>query len=190
MSAINSSITLFRNICELAESRINEHFRQVDLLEDKSQVQNIRIAALAQEVAASLKVKQQECVYSICLYLRNRPDLELRTGKNGGICRIGDVYIKTPMSPKECSMKHYDLVKECAFGVISEEFLKAREMLKEQGGDKTVRLNFEQLCAMIAEKVNIKQYAVYHCLREYVEEERGDLVMELGRYGGLMERQS
>ncbi len=92
------------------------------------------------------------------------------------------------MTPKECALKYYDLVKECAFTMIGEEFIKAKETLTAQGEERAPRLNFESLCAMIAEKVKIKQYAVYHCLREYVVEERADLVMELGRYGGLRER--
>lgn len=191
MSAIEPSITLFRGICELSETRIDDHFRKVDALEDKSKVENLKIASLAEEIAATLGVKQQECVYTISLYLRNRPDLELRAGTNGGICRVGDKAQKAPMTPKECALRHYELVKGHAFTVINDEFIKAKEVIKQQGlVNKQAKLNFQQLCDIIADKANLKYYVVYHCIREYIEEERVDLVIELGRYGGLVERES
>ena len=76
-----------RNICELAESRIEDHLSKIDALEDKSQATNLTLSGLAEDVGVELALKQQECLYSISLYLKNRPDLEVRTGKNGGIHR-------------------------------------------------------------------------------------------------------
>jgi len=186
MSAIESSVLMFTNICRLAEQRIAEYFAKIDALEDKSQIETFSIVTLADHLSAQLEIKQPECLQAITLYLRYRPELEIRTGKGGGLHRVGDDYVKVAMTPKECALKNYDVVKNCAVIVIDEEFSKAEELAKQQGVLKKVRLNFQTLAQIIADKVNLKQYAAYHCLKSYIEDERKDLIIELGRHGGLM----
>jgi hypothetical protein len=188
MSAIESSVLMFTNIVTLAESNIAKYFTKVDESEDRSQLDTLSIAALAEHIGTELGIKQQECLYSICLYLKNRPELEIRAGKNGGICRVGDNRSKTIMTPKECALKNYDAVKTCAFTVIDEEFDKAQSIAEKQNLTGKIRLNFQDLSQIIADKLKIKQYASYHCLKSYIQDERADLMIELGRHGGLVRK--
>lgn len=188
MSAIESSVLMFTNICTLAENHIAEYFTKMDTVEDRSQLDSLRIAGLAENIGNELGIKQQECLFSISLYLKNRPELEIRPGKNGGICRVGDDRAKTIMTPKECALKNYDTVKACAFTVINEAFDKADEIAKTQNLTGKVRLNFQLLSQIIADNLKLKQYAAYHCLKSYIEDERPDLTIELGRHGGLVRK--
>jgi len=186
MSAIQSSVLMFTNICQLAEQRIEEYLKIIDAVEDKTQIDTFTIPKLAEDIGTELDIKQTECLYAIALYLRNRPELEVRTGKGGGLHRVGDDRTKTIMTPKECALKNYDAVKACAFVVIDEEFAKAEEATKTQEVVvKKVRLNFQDLSQIIADKLKLKQYAAYHCLKSYIQDERKDLIIELGRHGGL-----
>lgn len=186
MSAIESSVLIFTNICQLAEQRIEEYFQKIDLLEDKTQIDTFTITQLSEDIGNELGIKQPECLQAITLYLRARPELEVRAGKGGGLHRVGDDRIKTVMTPKECALKNYEAVKTCALIVINEEFEKAEAIAKQQGILKKVRLNFQLLSQIIADKLKLKQYAAYHCLKSYIQDERKDLVIELGRHGGLM----
>lgn len=188
MNAIESSLELFKNICVLAETRIDEYFKKVDLNDESISSENLTVAALAEDISTKVGCKEAECVQSISIYLKARPELEVRSGKNGGIHRVGDDKVKTPMTPKDCALKFYDDVKNSAVVVIEEEFLKAEESAKRNGLGGKVRLNFQQLAQIIADKLDIKQYSAYHCLKEYVTKERKDLVIELGRHGGLARR--
>lgn len=192
MSAIESSVDMFYKICFLAETKIDEHFKHVDNLPDKSQAANLHVADVADYISAQIKsIRQQECVSSLYLYIKNRDDLEVRPGKHGGICRIGEKRGREiPMTPKECALQHYEVVKEYAFFVIDDSFAKAEAFAKERGFSTDVKLNFQELCALIADKLDIKQYAVYHCMKAYIEEERSDLVIDLGRYGGLRRKKA
>lgn len=188
MNAIESSLELFKNICVLAETKIDDHLKKVDFTEEKTDSDTLTLAGLAEQIAMTVGCKEAECLHSISLYLKNRPELEIRSGKNGGIHRVGDDKAKVPMSPKDCALKFYDNVKNVGIIVIEEEFAKAEENAKKNGWTSKVRLNFQQLCQIIAEKLNIKQYSAYHCLKHYVQTERKDLVIELGRHGGLAKR--
>ncbi len=185
MSAIESSVLMFTNICQLAEQRIEEYLLKIDALEDRTQIDTFTIPKLAEDIGTELDIKQSECLQAITLYLRNRPELEVRTGKGGGLHRVGDDRTKTIMTPKECALKNYDAVKACAFVVIDEEFAKAEDAAKKQEVVKKVRLNFQDLSQIIADKLKLKQYAAYHCLKSYIQDERKDLIIELGRHGGL-----
>lgn len=190
MSPVESSLALFKRICQIVELRIDEHFKKIDENNNKSNNENVlRITELADSIASELEIKSPESLYSIHLYLSQRPDLEVRSGKNGGICRVGDDRNKPAMTPKECGLKFYESVKECAPAIIEHTFNVAEESLKAQGLFTTkVRLNFQDLCTEIGNKLNIKSYAVYHCLRQYIQDERKDLIVALGRGGGLMKK--
>lgn len=185
MNAIESSLEVFKNICLLAETKIEDYFKRTDTVTNKEDSNNLTLAALAEQIASEVGYKEAECLHSISIYLKNRPELEIRSGKNGGIHRVGDDKAKAPMTPKDCALKFYDNVKDCAVIVIEEEFTKAEDTAKKNGWSGKVRLNFQQLSQIIAEKLNIKQYSAYHCLKEYIQSERKDLVIELGRHGGL-----
>ncbi len=185
MSAIESSVLIFTTICQLAEQRIEDYLLKADALEDGSQIETFTIPRLAEEIGAKLNIKQPECLQVITLYLRSRPELEVRAGKGGGLHRVGGDHIKSVMTPKECALKNYEVVKACAIVVIDEEFTKAEELVKKQEVVKKVRLNFQDLSQIIADRLKFKQYTAYHCLKKFVQDERKDLIIELGRYGGL-----
>ena len=87
--------------------------------------------------------------------------------------------IKTPkpkMTVKQCSMRHYDTVKECAFVVLEQELAKTKSV------------GLMGLADTVAQRLNIKSYAAYHCLKAYLVE-RQDLELERGRYGGIKRRE-
>jgi len=186
MSAIESSVLMFTKICQLAEQHIEEYFKKLDVAEDKTQIDSFRISSLAEEIGNLLDIKQPECLQVITIYLRFRPELEIRAGKGGGLHRVGDDRIKSLMTPKECALKNYGIVKNCAAAVIDEEFSKAEAAAKQLGLLKAVRLNFQDLSQIVADKLKLKQYAAYHCMKSYIQDERHDLTIELGRHGGLM----
>jgi len=184
---IIQSTQLFQNICHLAEERINRYLVE---LKGKPYIETLTVTALSDDIARELQLKQNECMFSVYLYMRSRPELEIRAGKNGGIVPVGENRTKTAMTPKECALKNYDSVKTEALKTIDEEFTKAEEQLKKQGfTPKRIRLNFQNLAQIIADKLNIKQYASYHCLKSYIEDERPDLIIVLGRHGGLERRE-
>jgi hypothetical protein len=188
MTALASSINLFTNICQLAEDQIEAHFNQVDETTNHNPDNDaLRVIGLSHDIANQLQLKDAEVLYAIQLYLRNRPDLELKSNK--GICRIGDDRVKSAMTPKECAMKNYNAVKAIAPEVIDHAFSVAEEEARTQGlMVNKVRLNFQDLRDKIAEKLNVKPYSVYHCLKQYIQDERRDLIVALGRQGGLMKR--
>jgi hypothetical protein len=187
MNAIESSLAVFNNICVLAESKIDSHLNVV-VSDQKEDTDTLTLPSLAEEIAKTLGLREAECLYSISIYLKQRPELEIRMGKNGGIHRVGDDKTKTPMTPKDCALKFYDPVKNSAVLIIEEEFMKAEEANRKNGFGGKVRLNFQSLSQIVADKLNIKPYSAYHCLRHYIQTERKDLVIELGRHGGLAKR--
>lgn len=190
MSAIDPSINNFKQICELAERNIAEHFNRFDLLEDKSKAEILKVPAMSLDIARALHMEQTEVTMSVNLYLRNRSDLMVRSGKYSGIYRVADNTPKAAMTPQECAMRHYDAVVETSVPLITAEFAKARQELTADNIKQPARLNFQELCDVISQKLKLKHYVVYHCLRTYINKEQTDWHIRYGRYGGLFERQS
>jgi len=171
-NAIELATALFVRICEMTEAKLENHLEKFGSVEEKAELEAPRIPVIANEIANELRIKSPLCLNAVYIYLLHRPDLEIRTGKNAGVYPI-----KGKMTAKECSLKNYEAVKDCAPNIIDDEFRKV---------PKGFKLNFQDLSQVIADKLGIKQYASYHCLKQYVLEERqDDLVIDLGRYGGL-----
>lgn len=180
MSA-EKTIAIVTKVFTHIESAIKLHFEKVD---KNNILQPIIPGNLADELVKKYGLKPAECIQIINLYVNQSEHLELRTGKNSGIYRVTDEKPKAIMGPKECALKHYDVVKEHAVDVIGTLFLAEEENEKTTG--KATRLNFQELCEKIANKIGVKNYTVYFCLREYIERERPDLKIERGREGGVM----
>lgn len=188
-AAIDSSVETFKAICTLAEARIDEHLARYDATKDKANAPILTISALSDELSGKTKISQPECMYVVYLYLRARPELEVRTGKTGGIWRIEDTRpAKSLMTPQECAHRHYQVVKECAAKMFEEGFAKGEESNRAQHLIREVKLNFQDLAQDVANKLGYKKYVAYHCMKEYVEKERLDLVIDKGRHGGLRKR--
>lgn len=186
MSAFASSLALAQNIFQQAEIKINQYLAKIAASEQNTDI--LTPASLSDAIARELGIKPADCLHSVLLYIKHRPELEVRNGRMPGIYLVSATSEKTLMSPKECALKHYDAVKTTAQPVIIEEFKKIDEAAQTRGVNNLLglKLNFQTLAQIIADKIGIKQYAAYHCLKEYISKERQeDLVIELGRYGGL-----
>ncbi len=178
---INTTIALVATICQEVEAKLQGHFEKVDA--NKENKDTLYAAGLADEVSKNAGIKAAECLNLIYVYLRARPELEIRRG--GGIYRTSDVQVeKALMTPKECALKHYELVKEHSVDVIAAKFAADEENAKQSG--KATRLKLEDICGEITDKLGLKNYTVYFCVRQYITAERPDLRIELGRYGGVV----
>lgn len=188
MSAVIESITkISQKACEIAENRITSYFQSIDENKDKA-FEPLKVSSLADDIARELNISVKQSLQILSLYIQQRQDLEIKTHKNGGIWRAGAPFPKQKMGPKECALKHYELVKNQASRFIEESFLRAEKGLADGADRKQIRLNFQELCDEISLELDIKSYNVYHCLRQFINNERRDLKVELGRYGGLMRR--
>lgn len=187
MTAIPTSLAIFEKICTLAETKINEHLNVADAVTDKAQANNLYASFLSDEIAKEVGIKQSDCLHIVYIYLQNRPELEIN--KKNGICRVTDDANKTTMTPQQCAHKFYNIVKNYAETLLEEEFLKAEQDIKNRGVIAVPNLNIQDLALNVANKLNIKRYAAYYCLRDYIQTERkNDLVIGAGRGGGIRRR--
>lgn len=174
MNAIENTLNIVKNVCNSAEKYIKNYLEKLD--EDPNYTDTLTIPDLSTKVGEEVGIDYQQCDRIIYLYLEHRADLQIRPGRGGGIGRKGEPQRSHPkMSPEECALKHYDIIKEKASIMLDTKF-------KEFPNKK---VNIRDLSDELENQTGIKAYAAYHCIKNYIDKERRDLRISKGRSGGV-----
>lgn len=172
---IESMVSTIGNVAGATKNLVDTYFEKVD--SQPNFTGRLTLFYLTENVSKQLSMNGFDCEPIIKTYLNWRGDLQIRPGKLGEICRKNENRIRVVQSPKECAMRHYEKVKAAAAPLIESLF------------KETLKISVVDLQNKVAEQIGIKPYAAYHCITEYIAQERRDLVVVRGWRGGIEKRQ-
>lgn len=165
-------LSLFERICLCAEKIVNEHLELLSRVREDAR-QGLFITSITQKISANItELPPHEISLIVSIYLRNRDDIEIIQGKNGGVYPKNTIRKITNKNDYR-KTTHYLEIKELGCKLI-DGYL-----------NNIPKIQIKDICHEISKSVEVKDYIIYQCLKSYIRYERPDLKVTVGKYGGI-----
>lgn len=168
-----------KEITEQVLSQI-ENIINSSLLENDGSVKISNITEkLLSSIDKSLGISETLCSSLMTLYIAKRADL--CTSK--GLVFFEDKKVNKLMTAEECALRFYHDFMAAGGPSIIEGHLAGAEALPSNKG-KRVSIKLREVVSELAQKINVKEYNMYYCVKKYIKES-DTLCLRRGSSGGI-----